>query len=222
MQCRLYFDAAGSIASISSLRDRGGDRAAEAVQLVLEHDGACDLRIVGGREEDEPCRVDVILAGFGGSRLAGDLDPGDRRGRPGAADGRPPASSGSSTAAVAGFIARRQTFGFVLTTTLPLRRGHLLDQVRLHHLAAVRDGAGNQRHLQRRDEQVLLPEREPAWVDDAPRCRTASAYSGCRARSPRPRSTAARSAASSRSRTASPRRAPAWRRASCRCCRRRR
>src|SRR4051812_20537910 len=61
------------------LRDRRRDRAAEAVQLLLEHDGDRDLRIVGGGEAVEPRGVVVAVAGLRGARLAGDPDPRDLR-----------------------------------------------------------------------------------------------------------------------------------------------
>src|SRR5579864_3988187 len=65
------------------LRDRRGHCAAEAVQLLLEHDRDGDLWILGGREAHKPCRVDVIDGGFRRSGLAGHLDARNLGGRPG-------------------------------------------------------------------------------------------------------------------------------------------
>src|SRR3954453_11081557 len=56
------------------LRDRRRDRAAEPVQLLLEHDRDGDLRVVGGSEAGEPGGVVVAVSGLGGAGLAGDLD----------------------------------------------------------------------------------------------------------------------------------------------------
>src|SRR3954465_1259330 len=65
--------------------DRRGDAAAEAVQLVLDHDCACDLRVLRRGEEDEPRGIDVILVRLRRTRLARDRDAGDLRLRAGAA-----------------------------------------------------------------------------------------------------------------------------------------
>src|SRR6185437_525962 len=61
------------------LGDRSRNGAAEAVQLLLEHDGDRDLRICGGREADEPGLVDVGDTGLRCTGLPGDLSPRDLR-----------------------------------------------------------------------------------------------------------------------------------------------
>ena len=67
--------------------------------------------------------------------------------------------------ACSGEIARPSASGFVLRDDRAVRRDDALDEVRLHDDAAVPDRGGDHRHLQRRDVQPLLPEREPAGVD---------------------------------------------------------
>src|SRR5438105_1762312 len=81
IRLRLRFRARREDGLHERLRDRGGDLAAEPVQLVLQHHRARDLRIVRGREEDEPRGVDVLPSRLGGAGLARDLDPRDRRRR---------------------------------------------------------------------------------------------------------------------------------------------
>ena len=97
---------------------------------MLDDDGARDLRVVGGREEDEPRGVDVRDAGLGGAGLAGDLDARDLRPRVPV----PPVTTACiiwfSVAAVLGFIACFQTCGCVRVTSAAARAAHLLDEVR--------------------------------------------------------------------------------------------
>ena len=70
-----------------------------------------------------------------------------------------------SVAAVDGFIACFQTFGFTFNTRLaPARRRHLLDEVRLHDCAPIRDAGRDERHLERGDEQLVLSERKTAGI----------------------------------------------------------
>src|SRR5438445_9248459 len=67
------------------LGDRGRDRGAEAVRLLLDHDRDHVPGVVGGGEADEPRVVDVPEAELCGARLACDLEAGrepDGRGRP--------------------------------------------------------------------------------------------------------------------------------------------
>ena len=47
----------------------------------------------------------------------------------------------------------------------PVRRDDAVDDVGPHHDAVVRDRRGDHRHLQRRHEQPLLAEGEPARID---------------------------------------------------------
>ena len=67
--------------------------------------------------------------------------------------------------AVSGFIARSSRSGFERTITAAVRRDDPVDHLRLHHDAVVRDRGRHHRHLQRRHQQPLLAEREPAWID---------------------------------------------------------
>src|SRR3954453_19571439 len=53
---------------------RRGNRPAEAVRLLLEHDRDGHLRVVRGREGREPGRVDVVDARLRGAGLTGDPD----------------------------------------------------------------------------------------------------------------------------------------------------
>ena len=128
------FDAPGRIACMSGLAIGAATAPPNPFELVLDDDRAGDLRVVGGREEDEPRVVD---AGRRPSRRC----PSCRRRRcPGSAPPcpchrrRPIASSWLSSSAVVFFIACFQTAGCVLVTTRSAGRQHLLDEMRRHHV----------------------------------------------------------------------------------------
>ena len=67
--------------------------------------------------------------------------------------------------AVSGLTARPRSCGFVAHDGRAVRRDDAVDDVGPHHDAVVRDRRGDHRHLQRRHEQPLLAEREPARID---------------------------------------------------------
>ena len=70
-------------------------------------------------------------------------------------------------AAVFGLVGLREHVRLRLGDDGAAARDDLLDELRLHHDALVRDPGGDHRHLQRRHEHPLLPEGEAARVDRA-------------------------------------------------------
>src|SRR5215217_8933363 len=145
------------------LRDRRGGLAAEPA-LVLERDSNCDLQMVGRGEGDEPGRVAAGNAGLGRTRLAGDGDAPDLRLRPGTArHGRL-----HHLVDLARDLRRDDaTLAMRLRPRheLPVAGPYLLHEVGAHPDAVIRDRRRDRRHLERRHEQPLLAEREPAGVD---------------------------------------------------------
>ena len=197
------------------LGDRGGDRAAESVQLLLEHDRDGDRGVVGRGEADEPGGVDVVHRGLGGARLAGHLDARDLGGGAGAGlhDGDHhlgQVGGGGGLDRAAEVVRPRVVDG------RPVGADDPLHEIRPRHDAAVRD--------RRRDEEpsaAASPPGAPARTRAGPGrrpCRDASGTRACRCsrgRSARARSPASRAAASSRSRTSSRTRGSSPRRSSC-------
>ena len=183
------------------------------------------LRVVGGREADEPGRVDVVDAGLGGAGLAGDLDAGDLRRRAGAAlddrdhhlrqlggglrldraaEVRRPRPCGRSSRRGATIFCRRRTASGRCrrwrssTATIAICSG----------VASIVAWPKASRPGSTCGRRVL---REPE---------TGRPLRPCRGRSARARSRASRAAASCRSRTSSRSRGSSSRRSSCRRCRR--
>ena len=177
-----------------------GAAACAAVLLrALDDDGDGDLRILGRGERDEP-RVEVaVRARLRRAGLAGDLDAGDLRGAPRALVddvlhhlghlGRDLRAEAAAERLAVALVAERAA-----------RRAHAVDDRRPHHDAAVRERAGDHRHLHRR--------RRRGWPARSRCVPGRSAHSGTpggsfpSARCPRPRAgrSDSRAAGSSRSR----------------------
>ena len=135
--------------------------------LVLEHDRDGELRralLVGRGEGDEPGRVLARDARLAGAGLAADRVAGDLRGSAGPALDRQSHHLPDLVRRLAADRAPDQGRP-LLDDRLPLRRHDAVHDLRLHEPAADADRACDHRHLQRRDEHPLLPERHSPGVD---------------------------------------------------------
>ena len=144
------------------LGDRGGETAAGDLVAfdagVLDEDCHGDLRVVGGRERDEPGVRRTFLRALGGTCLAGHLDPRDLCRSGGARVdgldhhlGQVPGDGRADR-----LTAERLRVGLV--EHVEIRRTHLVDQIGLHHRSTVGDPGGDHRHLQRGGRNVELPD----------------------------------------------------------------
>ena len=126
----------------------------------------------------------------------------------------------ATASAVDALTAWRMSTRSLTQDDAPVRRDDPAHDLRLHEPSADTDRARDHRHLQRRHEHPLLPERHAARVDVGFDLRVVEPPVVVEAARRAARRRASRAAGARRSRSASRCRGSALRRAPCRCCRR--